>query len=825
MRCFTLASAVGLATASVTAPPRIELDLKEVRVYELATKITRDHDLGFTQPGGAVVKSRQDYSARCMAGESTITTCPLPYARAYDHQESDVDVHTRLFLVDTQPINGAAVTSYTRVTSVDFSQRSTYLFRYDAVDGSGNHAEQIVFALVLDDTKKPTIQMCGDDAEQWEAASTSALCQFSSAYDNIDGLITDRITYTVTQISSADGTVVPATLGTAVSLSAATALVTTNHIHSDFVVVLEVEDNAGKYGANHVNNKETDTKAIKVKDTVAPWFKLHGAEPHVHECAETYTDAGATVSDALDTVMRSPATITPTVTMTVAAATVGDYTVEYDATDAAGHSAITRTRRVQVRDTKDPTINLVGLSEVVHYAGASFTDDGSICNDACWAQDTLTTTFTWSRPFDTQVLGDYLRTYCCTDTSQNEACIVRKFTVVDNTAPMLHIVGDTIATLEATRVDEYTDAGATCEDYVDGTLSHAVEVSGNVVNMRIPGKYVIRYDCQDLSGNQAEPLNRTVYIKDETCPRISLLGVGVIYLESGFDYKDAGATATDDLDGDITPLIQKVGDTVDTSANFFMRQSCLDIKQGANAPLDGEYYINVAGTRTLVECDFTGGDKTYFVVNSATRVVPYSTAQGSCPDYNMQMMQFATAAEKTAARVRFGAEVVPVSGDTDTYLCTTDKVSDSNNYKHWVADEGDQTSHAYAGKYVIEYHVKDRAQNAECAIIRRTVIVKDLIPQVITSHLRNAIVAAGAANTADTIADNNNAGLYGVSPSHKTWPLFKVKEGSWGGSQMMAETTEASTNGWIIGAAASAVTGLALLGFSTRKQAVTSVPV
>jgi len=42
---------------------------------------------------------------------------------------------------------------------------------------------------------------------------------------------------------------------------------------------------------------------------------------------------------------------------------------------------------------------------------------------------------------------------------------------------------------------------------------------------------------------------------------------------------------------------------------------------------------------------------------------------------------------------------------------------------------------------------------------------------------------------------------------------------------MMAETTEASTNGWIIGAAASAVTGLALLGFSTRKQAVTSVPV
>lgn len=41
----------------------------------------------------------------------------------------------------------------------------------------------------------------------------------------------------------------------------------------------------------------------------------------------------------------------------------------------------------------------------------------------------------------------------------------------------------------------------------------------------------------------------------------------------------------------------------------------------------------------------------------------------------------------------------------------------------------------------------------------------------------------------------------------------------------MAETTQASTNGWVIGAAASAVTGLALLGFATRKPAVTTVPV
>jgi len=41
----------------------------------------------------------------------------------------------------------------------------------------------------------------------------------------------------------------------------------------------------------------------------------------------------------------------------------------------------------------------------------------------------------------------------------------------------------------------------------------------------------------------------------------------------------------------------------------------------------------------------------------------------------------------------------------------------------------------------------------------------------------------------------------------------------------MAEETTSSVNGWVIGAIASAVTGLALLGFSQRKATVTSVPV
>jgi len=44
-------------------------------------------------------------------------------------------------------------------------------------------------------------------------------------------------------------------------------------------------------------------------------------------------------------------------------------------------------------------------------------------------------------------------------------------------------------------------------------------------------------------------------------------------------------------------------------------------------------------------------------------------------------------------------------------------------------------------------------------------------------------------------------------------------------TSLMAEEATTSTSGWIIGAAASAVTGLALLGYSAKKTTVTHVPV
>ena len=59
-------------------------------------------------------------------------------------------------------------------------------------------------------------------------------------------------------------------------------------------------------------------------------------------------------------------------------------------------------------------------------------------------------------------------------------------------------------------------------------------------------------------------MTRTVTVVDTTLPVITLLGDDVVTLEVGDTYTDAGATATDNYDGDITSSIVTVS-TVNTA--------------------------------------------------------------------------------------------------------------------------------------------------------------------------------------------------------------------------------------------------------------------
>merc|ERR1711998_326538 len=104
--------------------------------------------------------------------------------------------------------------------------------------------------------------------------------------------------------------------------------------------------------------------------------------------------------------------------------------------------------------------------------------------------------------------------------------------------------------IEASRDNNYVDAGATCSDMVEGNISQDVEVSGDVVNMAAVGTYKINYNCEDSAGQKANQATRTVIVEDTPCPTCTVPGASqTITVEASFPYTEESSTCTDTLDG------------------------------------------------------------------------------------------------------------------------------------------------------------------------------------------------------------------------------------------------------------------------------------
>jgi len=119
----------------------------------------------------------------------------------------------------------------------------------------------------------------------------------------------------------------------------------------------------------------------------------------------------------------------------------------------------------------------------------------------------------------------------------------------DTSKPIITLIGDTTITL--TVGDTYTDAGATAFDNVDGNIT--VNITTNYpVDVNTTGTYTVTYDVNDTAGNVATQVTRTVIVNDTTPPVITILGVNPASAVQFETYTDAGATAEDAVEGNVT---------------------------------------------------------------------------------------------------------------------------------------------------------------------------------------------------------------------------------------------------------------------------------
>lgn len=209
--------------------------------------------------------------------------------------------------VATDDVDG--VRPVTATGTVNTAVTGAYTITYSASDLSGNAATITRTVNVATDATAPVITTLGANPVSILVGGTY-IDAGVTAVDNIDGPIasTSIVTTGLPINTAATGT---------------------------FSIVYSVADAAG--------NVATATRTVNVvTDIVAPVITILGANPTSITVNSTYSDAGAT---ALDDVNGAVAV---TATSTVNASVVGDYTVTYSATDAAGNTA-TAVRNVVVR--------------------------------------------------------------------------------------------------------------------------------------------------------------------------------------------------------------------------------------------------------------------------------------------------------------------------------------------------------------------------------------------------------------------------------------------------------------------------------------------
>jgi endo-1,3(4)-beta-glucanase len=254
--------------------------------------------------------------------------------------------------------------------------------------------------------------------------------------------------------------------------------------HSYFISILLLASCGGGGGGSSSTGGDNDPNPTPV-DTTPPVITLVGDSTISHEQGTTFSEPGATASDAVD------GTVSVTISGSVGAA-AGSYTLTYSASDSSGNTASTN-RTVNVADTTPPLITLVGDSTINHEQGTTYNEPGATANDVVDGAVNVTISGSVGA-----AAGSYTLTYSATDSVGNTASTNRTVIVADTQAPQINLNQQSQMSLNVG--DTFTDPGATATDVVDGAVT--VTTSGTV-DTSTAGQYSITYSATDAAGNSA----------------------------------------------------------------------------------------------------------------------------------------------------------------------------------------------------------------------------------------------------------------------------------------------------------------------------------
>jgi hypothetical protein len=305
-------------------------------------------------------------------------------------------------------------------------------------------------------------------------------------------------------------------------------------------------EKAGVWTVTGTHGSVNDTATLTVLDITPPVITTLGSSnmtievltpPYIEENATAIDDTDGDITGAIVTVS------------TLNQLLLGTYTVTYSVNDSAGNIGVA-VRIVNVVDTTAPVITVIGANPAPVSYGDVYTDEGATADDNY--DGDITGSIITVNMVNTSVLGVQTVTYDVNDSSGNTAHAERIVNVTDKEVPIITLLGTTPVNVPINT--SYVDAGATALDNADGDITANIVTTSNV-NTNAIGAYSVTYDVSDSSGNAAMTVTRIVNVVDVTPPVITVLGNSTVTIERTTPYNDSGATAMDDIDGDLTSAI------------------------------------------------------------------------------------------------------------------------------------------------------------------------------------------------------------------------------------------------------------------------------
>lgn len=207
-----------------------------------------------------------------------------------------------------------------------------------------------------------------------------------------------------------------------------------------------------------------------------------------------------------------------------------------------------------------PEITLNGSEEERIYTGTEYKDAGATAHFGILD---ISKRLVCSCSVDTSAPNDGSVEYSVSFLGKT-AEKTRTVHVLDNVPPVITLVGDGDITVE--RLEDFTDGGSTAVDNCDGDITSKITVTtsseektdSDGIKMTV---YTYTYSVADSSGNVSS-VTRTVTAKDTTPPEIRLNGASEVIVLRGKEYREQGASATDNITE--KPEV-KISGSVDTS--------------------------------------------------------------------------------------------------------------------------------------------------------------------------------------------------------------------------------------------------------------------